>query len=101
MSKQVLQEEIDELNLGMKGYEEDAEAIFDQALRAAVLIPGTEFEEVFDAAPDLPFHHKYVESVITWVWYEVHENEVPLENLPLALATFYQAYEPYFATYWQ
>ena len=101
MSKQVLQEHIDELELGMKGYEEDAEAIFDQALRAAMLIPGMEFEEVFDAAPDLAFHHKYVESVITWVWYEVHENEVPIENLPLALASFYQAYEPYFATYWK
>lgn len=101
MSKNVLHNEIDELELGMEGFEEDAQLIFDEAQRAAALIPGLEFEEVFDAAPDLAFHHKYVESILTWVWYEIHENEVPLENLPLKLATFFQAYEPHFATYWQ
>jgi hypothetical protein len=95
-----LREQIDELELGMKGYEEDAQLIFDEAIQAATWIPAKEFEEVFEAAPELAFHHKYVQSILTWIWYEVHENEVPLENLPLALASFFQAYEPYFATYW-
>ncbi len=100
MTKRIMQEKIDQLELGMKGFEEDAQAIFEEAQLAAALIPGVEFEEVFEAAPDLAFHHKYVQSILTWVWYEVHENEVPLENLPLPLAVFFQAYEPYFATYW-
>jgi hypothetical protein len=100
MADQVVQQQVDDLELGMKGFEEDAQAVFVEAQLAAALIPGKEFEEVFDAAPDLAFHHKYVQSILTWVWYEVHENEVPLENLPLALASFFQAYEPHFATYW-
>ncbi len=100
MAEQIIQQQVDELELGMQGFEEDAIAIFDQAQRAAALIPGKEFEEVFEAAPELAFHHKYVQSVLTWVWYEVHEYEVPLENLPLVLASFFQAYEPHFAAYW-
>lgn len=92
---------IDALNLGFQGYEEDAQLIFEEAQRAAALIPGSEFEEVFDAAPLLEFHHRYVQSLLTWIWYEVHENEVPLENLPLPLAVFFQKYEAPFATFWQ
>lgn len=100
MAESILQQQVDELELGMKGFEEDARAIFVEAQRAAALIPEKDFEEVFDAAPELSFHHRYVQSLITWIWYEIHENEVPLECLPLGLAAFFQAYEPYFATYW-
>ena len=96
-----MEEKVDALELGFKGYEEGAEAIFDEAQRAAALIPGEEFEEVFEAAPPLAFHHKYVQSLLTWIWYEVHENEVPLENLPLPLALFFQKYEGPFAAFWQ
>ncbi len=94
-------ERVDALDLGLKGYEEESQAIFDQAQKAVALIPGQEFEEVFEAAPVMAFHHKYVQSLLTWIWYEVHENEVPLENLPLPLAAFFQKYEEPFATYWQ
>ncbi len=96
-----MEQKIDELDLGFHGYEEAAELIFAEAQRAAMLIPGQEFEEVFDAAPPLSFHHRYVQSLLTWIWYEVHENEVPLENLPLPLASFFQKYEPPFAKFWQ
>ena len=100
MAKSFMERQIEELELGMQGYEEDARAIFVEAQRAAALIPGSEFEEVFEAAPDLAFHHKYVQSLLTWIWYEVHENEVPLECLPLGLASFFQVYEKHFAKYW-
>jgi hypothetical protein len=96
-----MEDKVDALELGFAGYEEAAEAIFEEAQRAAALIPGQEFEEVFEAAPPLEFHHKYVQSLLTWIWYEVHENEVPLENLPLSLALFFETYEKLFATYWQ
>jgi len=95
-----MDQRVDALDLGFRGYEEEAQAIFDDAQRAVALIPGQEFEEVFEAAPTLSFHHRYVQSLLTWIWYEVHENEVPLENLPLPLAAFFQQYEKPFATYW-
>lgn len=102
MQKEVrMEEQVDALDLGFEEYEEKSQAIFDQAQKAVALIPGQEFEEVFEAAPVMPFHHKYVQSLLTWIWYEIHENEVPLENLPLPLATFFQKYEELFATYWQ
>ncbi len=100
MTERIIQEKVDELELGMEGFEEDARAIFVEAQRAAALIPGKEFEEVFEAAPELSFHHRYIQSLLTWIWYEVHEYEVPLENLPLGLASFFQAYERHFAAYW-
>ena len=96
-----IEERVDALDLGFMAFEEEAQAIFDVAQRAAALIPGQEFEEVFEAAPPMPFHHKYVQSLLTWIWYEVHEYEVPLENLPLPLAAFFQNYEKPFAAYWQ
>jgi hypothetical protein len=96
-----MENKVDALDLGFRGYEEEAIFIFEEAQRAAALIPGDEFEEVFDAAPPLAFHHRYVQSLLTWIWYEVHEMEVPLENLPLPLAVFFQKYEAPFATFWQ
>ncbi len=96
-----MEDRVDALDLGLMGYEAQAEAIFEEAQLAAALIPGLEFEEVFEAAPVLEFHHRYVQSLLTWIWYEVHEYEVPLENLPLPLAVFFQKYEKPFATYWQ
>jgi len=96
-----MEDRVDALELGFRGFEEAAEAIFDEAQRAVALIPGLEFEEVFEAAPVLSFHHKYVQSLLTWIWYEVHENEVPLENLPLPIAMFFQKYESSFAAYWR
>ncbi len=95
-----MSQRVDALDLGLKGYEEESEAIFDEAQIAAALIPGQEIEEVFEAAPPLEFHHRYVQSLLTWIWYEIHENEVPLENLPLPLALFFQKYEKPFANYW-
>ena len=96
-----MEEKIDALDLGFQGFEEGAQKIFDEAQRAAALIPGKEFEEVFEAAPPLSFHHRYVQSLLTWIWYEIHENEVPLENLPLPLAAFFQNYEAPFAQFWK
>jgi hypothetical protein len=81
-------------------YEQAAMAIFEEAQLAAALIPESEFEDVFEAAPDLEFHHRYVQSLLTWIWYEVHENEVPLEDLPQFLGIFFTRYEGLFATYW-
>jgi len=95
-----MEEEVDALELGFRGFEEAAHAIFDEAQRAAALIPSREFEEVYETAPVMAFHHRFVQSILTWVWYEVHENEVPLENLPLALGAFFQKYERSFAAYW-
>jgi hypothetical protein len=95
-----IEEEVDALELGFRGFEEVAHSIFDEAQRAAALIPSSEFEEVFETAPVMSFHHRFVQSILTWVWYEVHENEVPLENLPLPLGTFFQKYERSFASYW-
>jgi len=101
MATQVqMEEKVDALELGLRGYEEEAQSIFEEALKAAALIPVSEFEDVFEAAPVMEFHHRFVQSVLTWVWYEVHENEVPLENLPLPLGVFFQKYEGPFATYW-
>ena len=95
-----MEEKVDALELGFSEFEEAAHAIFDEAQRAAALIPGSEFEEVFETAPVMAFHHRYVQSILTWVWYELHENEVPLENLPLPLGAFFQKYERSFAAYW-
>ena len=96
-----MEDRVDALDLGFTGFEEAAQAIFDEAQIAAALIPDQEFREVFEAAPPMSFHHKYVQSLLTWIWYEVHEYEVPLENLPLPLAAFFQEYEKPFAVYWQ
>ncbi len=99
-AKAQMEDKVDALELGLRGFEEVAQAIFDEAQRAAALIPSSEFEEVFDTAPVMAFHHRFVQSILTWIWYEVHENEVPLENLPLPLGTFFQKYERSFAAYW-
>jgi hypothetical protein len=99
-AKAQMEDKVDALELGLRGFEEVAQAIFDEAQRAAALIPSSEFEEVFDTAPVMAFHHRFVQSILTWIWYEVHENEVPLENLPLPLGTFFQKYERSFAEYW-
>ena len=94
-------QDVDVLELGFQGFETEAKLVFEEAQRAAALIPGQEFEEVFDAAPPLSFHHRYVQSLLTWIWYEVHENKVPLDNLPLPLAAFFQKYEEPFAAFWK
>lgn len=95
-----ISEQVDELTLGVTSYEVQAKAIYGEAQRAAALIPMTEFEDVFKAAPEMEFHHRYVQSILTWVWYEVNENGVALNNLPDALQGFYQACEAPFARYW-
>jgi hypothetical protein len=92
---------VDVLEIGFQGFETEAKLVFEEAQRAAALIPGQEFEEVFDAAPPLSFHHRYVQSLLTWIWYEVNENNVPLDNLPLPLSTFFQRYEEPFAAFWK
>lgn len=95
-----ISEQVDALTLDATSFELEAQAIFSEARRAATLIPPREFEDVYEAAPEMEFHHKYVQSVLTWIWYEVHEHHVPLDNLPDVLQCFYLAYEGPFAQYW-
>jgi hypothetical protein len=49
----------------------------------------------------MEFHHRYVQSLLTWIWYEINENEVALEYLPDPICDFYVKYEEAFASYWQ
>lgn len=93
-------EQVDALQLGSTRYELQAKAVFDQAQRAAALIPIVEFQDVFTAAPEMEYHHRFVQSILTWVWYEVNENGVALEHLPNVLQGFYTAFEERFASYW-
>lgn len=100
VAQALVREQVDALEIGVWSFEAQARAVFDEARRATVLIPGTEFEEVFNAAPEMDFHHRYVQALLTWTWYEIHENEVGLENLPDPIADFYTKHEPAFARYW-
>lgn len=93
-------EKMDSLRIGVRSYEDAAEEIFEEARRAAIFIPRVEFLDIYESAPEMEYHHKFVQSLITWIWYEVHENEVPLENLPDPLAHFFMKYEKPFAAYW-
>jgi hypothetical protein len=93
-------ERVDALATGVSSYELQARAIYDEARRAAALIPPREFEDVFQAAPEMEYHHRFVQSVLTWIWYEVHENEVALENLPDVMQGFFLTFEGPFARYW-
>jgi hypothetical protein len=93
-------EQVNALDVGFISFEDRARAAYDEAQRAAALIPPKEFEEVFQAAPEMEFHHRYVQSILTWVWYEVNENHVRLEHLPYALQGFYKKYEEPFGAYW-
>lgn len=95
-----ISEQIDVLKFGVTSYEVRAKAVYDEAKRAAALIPMMEFEDVFKAAPEMEYHHRYVQSILTWVWYEVNENGVPMEHLPDALQGFYKVFEEPFARYW-
>ena len=95
-----MMEQVDALEMGVTSFEIQAKAIFGEAKRAASLIPPKEFEDVYRAAPDMEYHHKYVQSVLTWIWFEVHENQVSLDHLPDILRGFYQACEETFAKYW-
>ena len=93
-------EQVDELKLGITSFELKAIKIYQEAQLAAAFIPAKEFEDVFKAAPELEYHHRYVQSLLTWVWYEVNENGVTLEHLPETLQGFYKRYEEPFAGYW-
>ena len=95
-----IHEQVEELRLGITSFEVKALEIYQEAQFAAALIPVREFEDVFKAAPEMEYHHRYIQSLLTWVWYEVNENRVPLENLPEALERFYKRYEAHFASYW-
>jgi hypothetical protein len=95
-----LSEQVDELRLSITSFEAQAKKIFKEAQRAAALIPRIEFEDVFNAAPDMEYHHRYIQSLLTWVWFEVNENGVELDNLPDALQGFYKRYEEPFSHYW-
>lgn len=95
-----IREQIELLQLDLPGYEERAFAIFHEAQLAAAMIPSDEFLEVFEAAPDMSFHHRYVQSLLTWIWYEVNEKKVDLDQLPRQLASFYLRHERFFATFW-
>ena len=95
-----LSEQVDELQLGVTSFEVQAREIFREAQLAAALIPVREFEDVFKAAPEMEYHHRYVQSLLTWVWFEVNENGVTLEHLPEALQGFCKRYEEPFARYW-
>ena len=93
-------EQVDDLKLGITSYEVQAKEIFQEAQLAAALIPVREFEDVFKAAPEMEYHHRYVQSLLTWVWFEVNENGVTLDHLPESLQGFYRRYEESFASYW-
>lgn len=93
-------EQVEELKLGVTRYEIWAKEIFLEAQLAASLIPITEFEDVFKAAPEMEYHHRYIQSLLTWIWYEINENGVNLEHLPDILQRFYKSYEEPFASYW-
>jgi hypothetical protein len=95
-----INEQVDALQLDVTSYEVQAKVVYEEARRAAALIPPREFEDVFQAAPDMEFHHRYVQSVLTWIWFEVNENDVPLDYLPDILQGFYLACEGSFASYW-
>ena len=95
-----ISEQVEALQFGVTSYEVQARAVFEEAQRAAALIPVTEFEDVLKAAPEMEYHHRYVQSILTWVWYEVNENDVELECLPEILQGFYKAFEEPFARYW-
>jgi hypothetical protein len=95
-----ISEQVEELSFGVTSYEVQAQAVFKEAQRAAALIPIAEFEDVLNAAPEMEYHHRYVQSILTWVWYEVNEHGVPLDNLPDILQGFYKAFEEPFAKYW-
>ncbi len=96
-----IREQFNELQFGVTSYEIKARAVFGEAQRAAALIPSTEFEDVLNAAPEMEYHHRYVQSILTWIWFEVNENGVALEHLPDILQGFYIAFEEPFAAYWQ
>ena len=100
VAQTLVREQVDGLEIGVWSFEDQAKAVFVEAQRAVALVPGGEFEEVFEAAPEMEFHHKYVQSLLTWVWYEVNENEVPLELLPDPLGEFYVKHAAAFAQYW-
>ncbi len=95
-----IQQQVNAFEIGVTNYEEEAKAVYDEAQYAAAIIPATEFEEVFQAAPEMDYHHRYVQSILTWVWYEINENKVALEHLPEVLQRFYVKYEEPFARYW-
>ena len=95
-----VREQIESLQLAIPGYEERAVAVFGAAQLAAACIPHDEFLEVFNAAPEMSFHHQYVQSVLTWVWYEVHENKMEVRTLPRPLGEFFAQHERFFATFW-
>jgi hypothetical protein len=95
-----LSEQVDELRFGVNSFEVRAKKIFQEAQIAAAFIPRLEFEDVFKAAPDMEYHHRFIQSLLTWVWFEVNENGVGLENLPEALQRFFQEYEEPFSQYW-
>ncbi|MFN2137124.1 MAG: hypothetical protein ACK2UK_14290 [Candidatus Promineifilaceae bacterium] len=95
-----MRERVGARTLGDAAFEFQACMIFTEAERAAALIPDREFEDIFQSAPDLEYHHRFVQSILTWIWYEVNENEVPLDCLPDILQGFYLACEETFAAYW-
>ena len=95
-----LNEEVDELKLGITSFEAQAKKIFQEAQVAAALIPSIEFEDVFSAAPEMEYHHRFIQSLLTWIWFEVNENGVELESLPDPLLGFYIRYEEPFSRYW-
>ncbi len=100
VAQAIVREQVDALDISVWSFEAQAQAAYPQAQRAVLLIPGSEFEEVFSAAPEMEFHHRYVQSLLTWIWFEVHENETPLEHLPDPIGDFYRMYEEPFARYW-
>ena len=53
-----ISEQVDGLTFGVTSYEVQAKAIYGEAQRAAALIPTTEFEDVFKAAPEMEYHHR-------------------------------------------
>lgn len=95
-----ISEQVNALRFGVTSYEVQAQAVFEEAQRAAAMIPKQEFEDVFSAAPEMEYHHRFVQSILTWVWYEVNENGVALDHLPDALQGFYNACEEPFSRYW-
>lgn len=100
VAQAMVREQVDALEIGVWSFEDQARAAYGEARRAVMLIPGGEFEDVLGAAPEMEFHHRYVQSLLTWIWYEINENEVPLENLPDPISAFYVKYEEVFARYW-
>lgn len=100
VAQAMVREQVDALEIGIWSFEDQARAAYGEARRAVALIPGGEFEEVLNAAPEMEFHHRYVQSLLTWVWYEINENEVALEYLPDLISDFYVKYEETFARYW-